>query len=431
MIVKILSLLFMLYRTGKSPNARRKMLEQIPQRLTDLGVLGVKLGQALSVRSDIIGDDFAQTLSVLQDRLPPFAHQQALAILAQELGQAQELIAFIEDKPVAAASLAQVYRIQLHDGRTMALKILRPNIEKEFLAQVAWLSFFARILVRISKEARRLKLLEVCQYMAKTAKIECDLTMEAASADQLRYNLRDETAIFYVPQVEWRLTSRRVACFEWVDGVRFDDSATIAEWGLSTVELTKNAARVFFLQVFRDGFFHGDLHGGNVFVRRDGVIVPVDFGIMGHLSRKRQLFLADLLLGLLYHDYKLIARIHREQDILKEGADLDHFALAMRSVGEKYLARSWVDISVGSLLSEMFAITRQFGMETQIDLLLYQKSVVMAEGLGRLLNPEVNMWLLSKPLIEQWLIDNRGAKAQLREFLEDFKKIIKKFLQST
>ncbi len=429
MIFKLMNLLIFLIRHFPRDKNNPQIIARLKSHLAQNGPIFVKLGQALSVRPDLVGDECARQLTSFQDAMPPFSFNQVSAILSRELpAESRQLIAHIDEIPVAAASIAQVHKITLNDGRIMALKVLRPHIWRDFSHDIKLLRFLSQIICFFSQEARRLRLSEVMDYLYHTAKKECDLRLEAASAVELAQNFKNEQDIFYVPQVEWRLTTRNIACFDWVDGVKFNDKTAIDALGLDARQIVANASRIFFLQIYRDGFFHGDLHPGNVFIRQDGVIVPVDFGIMGRISRSRQLFLADLLVGLLQGDYKLIAKIHREQGILDEKANLDDFALAMRAVGEKYLTRAWVDISVGALLGEMFEITREFGMPTQLDLLLYQKAVIMAEGLGRSLDSQVNMWLLSRPLIEEWLQENRGVMARFKEILAQIQQLILNFL---
>ncbi len=406
------------------------------QKLRDIlfagGVIFIKLGQALSVRADLVGDQCANALRDFQDKLPPFAFDRVKEIIENSIpAGGRGLIQHIEPQAVAAASIAQVHKATLTDGRVVALKILRPNIAQKFDGDLKTLLFCAQMLEKFSAEARRLKLSDTLDYMQKIHAKECDLRYEAAAAEELAQNFKDSADIFYVPAVEWRLTSRNVACFEWVDGVRFDNKLAIEKMGLNPQTIVGNAARIFFLQVYRDGFFHGDLHPGNVFVRPDGVIVPVDFGIMGRISRQKQLFLADWLLGLLARDYHKIAQIHLQYNIIPANTNLGDFSLAMRAIGEKYLTRPWVEISVGALLAEMFEMTREFGMTTQIDLLLYQKGVLMAEGLGRGLDPSVNMWQLSQPLIAEWMRQNRSAPAKIKEFMYNLWQFIQNYTQNS
>jgi ubiquinone biosynthesis protein len=254
----------------------------------------------------------------------------------------------------------------------------------------------------------------VVATMAETVRIEMDLRLEAAAASELRENF-DGDPTFRVPRVDWSRTSHHVLTLERVGGIRVDDRAALLAAGFESRELVTRAARSFFLQVFRDGFFHADLHPGNLFIDIDGAIVAMDFGIMGRLDRATRFYLADMLVAFLNRDYRRVAEVHVEAGYVSRDRSLDAFAQAVRAIGEPIFGRPMAEISLGRLLAQLFQVTEQFAMETQPQLLLLQKTMVLAEGMGRQLDPTVNMWLLAGPLIAQWMRDNRGPEARLRE----------------
>jgi len=322
------------------------------------------------------------------------------------------------DEPVAAASIAQVHFAETAEGEEVAVKVLRPGIQAAFIRDLDLFYWLARLAERTQPALRRLKPVAVVETLTETVRQEMDLRLEAAAASELRENFTGDPG-FRVPKVDWRRTSRQVLTLERVGGIRVDDRAALIAAGHDIHRLMANAAGAFFNQVFRDGFFHADLHPGNLFIDATGAIVVVDFGIMGRIDRRTRHYLADMLLGFLTGNYRRVAEVHFEAGYVPARQSLEAFAQACRSIGEPILGRPIAEISLGRLLAQLFQITEQFQMETQPQLLLLQKTMVLAEGIGRLLDPSVNMWSLARPLIEEWMRENRGPEARLRDAAAD------------
>lgn len=393
--------------------------ERLAEALTALGPSFIKLGQALSVRADLIGEQTALDLSRLQDRLPPFPYEDAKAAVESDLETPlEELFEHFEEEPVAAASIAQVHFAETPDGREVAVKILRPGIEERLERDVALFLWLARTAERLAPWLRRLRPVAVVETFAEWVRVELDLRLEGAAASELRDNHRDDEG-FRVVEVDWRRTGRRVLTTERIRGLRIDDVSGLEARGFDVDALLERSARIFFLQVFRDGFFHADMHPGNMFVDEDGALAPVDFGIMGRVDRRTRLFLADMLTGFLTRDYEQVAQVHFDHGLVPPTKSRDAFKQAIRAIGEPVHGRPLNEISIGRLLTQLFKVTEDFDMETQPDLLLLQKTILVAEGVGRKLNPEVNMWVLAQPLIEDWMVANRGPEAQIRDAMLD------------
>ncbi len=393
--------------------------ERLALALQALGPAFIKLGQALAVRSDLVGDEISADLSALQDRLPPFSGTAARDTVEAELDRPlAELFDSFDDEPVAAASIAQVHRAITADGTDVAVKVLRPGIEAAFERDLDLMRWLAELAERHRPDLRRLKPVEVVRTLADSVEIEMDLRFEAAAADELRANFADEER-FRVPTVDWTRTARRVLTTGWVEGVRINDREALIEAGHDLAEIVANMANVLFLQVFRDGFFHADMHPGNLFVDADGAVVAVDFGIMGRLDKKTRQYLAEMLLGFLTGDYRRVAEIHVKAGYVPADQSVEAFAQAARSIAEPILGLPLNRISLARLLAQLFRITAKFNMETQPQLLLLQKTMLVAEGVGRQLYPEVNMWDLSRPLIEGWMVREMGPEGRIRDALGD------------
>lgn len=392
--------------------------ERLAAACQALGPTFIKLGQALSVRSDLIGADVATDLSTLQDRLPPFPSEQARAIVEDELGQpVDELFDRFESEPVAAASIAQVHYATTADGRDVAVKVLRPGVEGQFRRDIGLMYWVARLAERAHPPFRRLKPVEVVDTFEQTVRMEMDLRLEAAAAAELANNFVGHSD-FRVPDVDWQRTGRRVLTTSRVEGIPIDEVDALVEAGLDPRDIIERSAEVFFFQVFRDGFFHADIHPGNMFVSRDGALMPVDFGIMGRLDRKTRNYLADMLLAFLQRDYRRVADVHFEAGYVPPEQSREAFMQACRSIGEPIFDRPLEDISLARLLAQLFQVTEQFRMETQPQLLLLQKTMLVAEGVSRTLDPSMNMWVLAQPLIEEWMRENRGPQARVRDAAE-------------
>jgi ubiquinone biosynthesis protein len=406
-----------LFTRGRGPAAARPG-QRLAAALDEMGPSFVKLGQLLATRADLLGEEIAADLATLQDRLPPFPGPQARAAIEAEFKQPLEtLFASFGENAVAAASIAQVHFARTADGRDVAVKVLRPGIAEAFARDLDLFLWLAGWIERLHPPFRRLKPVEIVQTLAEVVRFEMDLRLEAAAASELAENFVGDLN-FRVPPIDWQRTGRGVMTLARITGSRIDDRAALLAAGHRIDDLLAKAAGAFFNQVFRDGFFHADMHPGNMFVDASGAIVVVDFGIMGRLDRTTRYYLADMLIGFLSGDYRRVAEVHFAAGYVPPDRSVDAFTQACRAIGEPILGLRLQDISVARLLVQLFRVTEQFGMEMQPQLLLLQKTMVLVEGVGRRLDPEVNIWALAQPLIEGWMRDNRGPEAQLRQRLE-------------
>jgi ubiquinone biosynthesis protein len=394
--------------------------ERLAAALTELGPSFIKLGQLLSTRADLLGDEITEDLTQLQDRLPPFPGAQARALIEAEFEQPlATLFAAFDDSAVAAASIAQVHFAITTDGAEVAVKVLRPGIARAMARDLDLFLWLAHLAERTQPHLRRLKPVEVVETLAQSVQLEMDLRFEAAAASELAENFAGDTG-FRVPRIDWLRTGRTVLTTERIAGIRVDDRTALIAAGHDVDAVLRNAAGAFFKQVFRDGFFHADLHPGNMFVDEDGALAVVDFGIMGRLDRQTRYYLADMLIGFLTGDYRRVAEVHFDAGYVPRRRSIDAFTQACRSIGEPILGRPLNEISIARLLAQLFHVTEQFEMETQPQLLLLQKTMVLVEGVGRRLDPTVNIWSLARPLVEEWARDNRGPEAQLRQRVDAF-----------
>lgn len=412
----IAPLLSALLRPLRKRNGALRKGRRLAAAFERLGPTFIKLGQTLSTRSDLIGDEVADDLGDLRDRLLPFPTPRARAIIEEDMGAAvSELFLRFDDSPVAAASIAQVHRAVTRDGRDVAVKILRPGIEDAFARDLDLFFWIAEIVEYRLREWRRLKPLEVVRTLKESVFFELDLRFEAAAATELAQNLARHEPGFRVPAVDWSMTSRRVLTMEWVDGIPLNDVAAIEAAGHKLDLLLARAARSLFSQVFYDGFFHADLHPGNLFVDARGDIVAVDFGIMGRLDWSSRVFIAQILRGFIEQDYRHVAEVHFAAGYVPAGKSLESFTQACMAVAQPIMGKPLNEISVGRLLGQMFRIAAEFEMETQPQLLLLQKTMVVTEGVGRMLNPSLNMWQLAEPLIHDWAGAQFGLKGKMKD----------------
>jgi ubiquinone biosynthesis protein len=408
-----------LARLGARRTAVGRPGEKLARALTELGPSFIKLGQFLSTRADLLGEQLAADLSELQDALPPFASAEARAAIEAELDQpVSALFASFEDRPVSAASIAQVHYATVaadddHAGGDVAVKVLRPGIERAFARDLELLYWLATLIERTQPRLRRLKPVTVVRLFEETVRIEMDLRMEAAAAAELADNFADDET-YRVPPVDWQRTSRRVLTMGRVSGIPMDDRAALLAAGHDITAVLTKAAAIFFNQVFRDGFFHGDQHPGNMFVDTDGNIVAVDFGIMGRVDLKTRTYLADMLLAVLARDYRRLAEVHVQAGYLPAQESLDAFAQALRAIAEPIFDRPLQDISFARLLGSLLHLSESFAMPVQPQLLLLQKNMMMAEGVSRRLDPTLNIWTLAEPLAQAWMVENRGPEARVR-----------------
>ncbi len=389
--------------------------ERLAAALTELGPSFIKFGQTLSTRSDLLGEEVAADLSGLQDRLEPFPGAEARATIEQELGLPVDvLFASFDDVPVAAASIAQVHFAVTPEGREVAVKVLRPGIEAAFARDLDFLMWLAEMVEATQPSLRRLKPIETVRTIEESVTLEMDLRFEAAAAAEMAENFAgDET--FRIPEVDWTRTAKRTLTLERVHGIPVDERERLIEAGFDPKALIEKAAVAFFNQVFRDGFFHADMHPGNMFVDDSGHLIAFDFGITGRLDLSTRRYLGEMLLGFLTGDYKRAAEVHFEAGYVPDHKSVDQFAQACRSVAEPILGRPLSEISLARLLGQLFQITETFEMEVQPQLLLLQKSMLVTEGVGRTLCPDINMWMLAQPLVEDWMAGHLGPLARLKD----------------
>ncbi len=380
-----------------------------------LGPAAIKLGQALATRPDLIGAEATRDLLRLQDALPPVPFERIEAALVDAFGGPwQRLFTSIEPVPVGAASIAQVHRAVTTDGRTVALKVLRPGVERDFLTAIETYEWAAARVEKLGGEANRLRPRAVIASFKSWSLAELDLRREAASASELKAAMQAEPG-FLVPGVDWARTTRRVLTLDWIDGVKLSDIDAVDRLGLDRKALAATIVNSFLRQAIAEGFFHADMHQGNLFVLRDGRIGVVDFGIMGRLDRRARVYLAEILYGLLTGDYRRVAEIHFEAGYVPSHHDVGEFATALRAVGEPIRGLAARDISISGLLDGLFAITRSFDMAVQPHLLLLQKTMVMVEGVALTLDPQVNMWLAAEPFVKGWMRDEMGPEARFAD----------------
>ena len=398
--------------------ARRDPTASLGQRLASVAVTAgpafIKLGQAISTRADLFGPDIANELGKLRDRLPPFSADQAKKTISKELGRPmEELFSSFEDTPIAAASIAQVHFATLMTGENVAIKVLRPDIERDFSRDIELLRWVARLTTFLRPPLRRLRLAEAVEVLSEMVRVEMDLRLEAAAATELRENFEADPT-YNIPQVYWNYTSQRVLATSRVSGVPIDE-VKAHENNICVDTVLQHASRAMFNQIFRDGFFHGDPHPGNLLVDRKGNIQVVDFGIMGRLDMQSRLYIAETLLCIFTRQYDRAAKLHIKAGYVPHDTSVAEFSLALRSIAEPILDMPSRDISLGKLLGYLFRVTDNFGMETQPHLLLLQKVVVMAEGTARTLNPSLDTWEVARPLLENWMKVRTAPETQIYE----------------
>ena len=385
--------------------------------LQRLGPSYIKLGQFLATRRDLVGREVADDLASLQDRMPAFPDAQARKAVEAGLGRPIGEV-FSEFGPaVAAASIAQVHRARLKDGRAVAVKVLRPGIEKRFARDLGTFATAARIGERLDPEARRLRLTAVVDELARSAKIEMDLRMEAAAIAEMAENITQDPG-FRVAEVIWPATSKRVLTTEWIDGIPLSDMDAVRASGHDLEALAVTAIQSFLRHAMRDGFFHADMHPGNLFVAPDGALVAVDFGIMGRLGAKERHFLAEILWGFIRQDYRRTAEVHFEAGYVPRIHTVEDFSQALRAIGTPIRGQSAQDISMARLLSQLLEVTEIFDMKTRPELLLLQKTMVVVEGVSRNLDPAFDMWSAAEPVVGEWIARNLGPAGKLADAAE-------------
>ncbi|MDC0511845.1 2-polyprenylphenol 6-hydroxylase [Pelagibacteraceae bacterium] len=426
-----ISLFFNFVSLGSNANRfdnKKTAGEKLCISLQGMGTTFIKLGQFLATRPDIIGEEIAKDLEKLQDKVPAFDLFEAKKIIKKEIGEKQ-FNNFIEiSEPIAAASIAQVHIAKIkneNQEKQVAVKILRPDIEKLFNEELDALMLFAYIIENSISKIKRLKLVEVVHLLREITNIEMDLRFEAAAANELYENTKLDSG-FNVPKIYWNYTTKKILTLDKVEGISIREHHKLKDKGVNLKKLAENLIQHFLKQAVRDGFFHGDMHQGNLFVDDKGNIIPVDFGIMGRLDKNNRKFLAEILYGFIKRDYIKVAEVHFQAGLVPRDASKEEFAQALRSVGEPIFGQTIKDISGGNLLAQLFEITEKFNMATQPSLLLLQKNMVVVEGVARKLFPETNIWEVSRPVLESWLKNIKSPKSTIDKALNTSVEIIKR-----
>jgi ubiquinone biosynthesis protein len=392
-------------------------LDGLSTAIDRLGPSFVKLGQFLSTRPDIVGAKVANQLEQLQDRMTPYPRSVAVATIEAAFGVKLESLFIDFGEAVAAASIAQVHRARVRDGeatREVAVKIVRPGIERRFARDLSDMFFAARMAQRMMPDMRRLKPVEIVEALARSVRIEMDFRLEAAAASEFAENVEDDPD-FRVPAVDWDRTTRQVLTLEWIHGMPLADPDRLAAAGFDPPKLGRTLIQSFLRHALRDGFFHADMHQGNLFVDPQGRVAAVDFGIMGRLGPKERRFLAEILYGFINRDYQRVAEVHFEAGYVPATHRVEDFAQAIRAIGEPIRSRTADQISMAKLLTLLFEITALFDMATRIELVMLQKTMVVVEGVARKLDPRLDMWATAEPVVGDWIARNLGPRGKIED----------------
>ena len=427
-IIKTLLNIFSFSFSKKNDSLDKSDEDKLCESIQGMGTTFIKLGQFLATRPDIIGEEISKKLEKLQDRLPPFSMQDAKDILKESLVEENFKSILNLSEPVAAASIAQVHKAQINENGTIkdvAIKILRPEIRKVFNEEIDALMLLAYIIQSTVTKTKRLKLVEVVFLLKEITNHEMDLRFEAAAANEFAENTKNDAG-FFVPKIYWNYTSEKVLALDWVDGVSIREKDLINDRNIDVKNIASNIIQHFLRHAVRDGFFHADMHQGNLFINESGQIVPIDFGIMGRIDKLNRRYLAEILFGFIQRDYKKVAEVHLIAGLVPKNVNVDELAQALRSIGEPIFGQSVKDISGGRLLKQLFDITEKFNMPTQPQLLLLQKTMVVVEGVARKLNPETNIWETSRPVLEKWLRETKDPINNFTETLKDSAEVLKK-----
>ena len=424
-LFKILSFSFSSKNNDRVNNNEGKGLSK---SLESMGTTFIKLGQFLATRPDIIGETLSKELENLQDRLPPFSQDQAKRIINDDLGIDTYNSIIDLSEPVAAASIAQVHKAKIDDNgiiKDVAIKILRPDIKKIFNDEIDAIMLFAFLVESLIKKTKRLKLVEVVFLLKEITNLEMDLRFEAAAANEYAENTKNDIG-FNVPKIYWNYTSENVMTLDWVEGISIRETDELKKRDVNTKKLAEDIIQNFLRHAVRDGFFHADMHQGNILINNDGHIVPIDFGIMGRLDKMSKRFLAEILFGFIQRDYKKVAEVHLIAGLVPKDVPINDLAQALRSIGEPIFGQAVKDISGGKLLKQLFDVTEKFNMQTQPQLLMLQKTMVVVEGVARKLNPETNIWTTSKPILENWLKETKNPMTTINETINSTSEVIKR-----
>ena len=426
--IKILMGIFSLTTFNKD-SENKTPGERLKNSFLTLGPAFIKLGQFLATRPDIVGQEFSQELQKLQDQMPAFDISQSKDALRKELGEEKYQQITYLSKPIAAASIAQVHFAKIINNEKkeidVAIKILRPNIEKIFHKELDALRFLASIIEFSVKKSRRLKLVKIIDLLKEITNIEMDLRYEAAAASELKKNTNLDEG-FKVPSIFWDFTGQRVLTIEKVEGISIKDKELLIKNKIDLKKISRLLIQNFLRQAVGDGFFHGDMHQGNLFVDKNENIVPVDFGIMGRLDLANRKYLAEILYGFINRDYEKVAKVHFIAGLIPNTESIDNFTQALRTIGEPIFGQSARNISAGKLLARLFEVTEKFNMATQPQLLLLQKTMVVVEGVARSLDEDANIWEISKPVLQGWLNNEIGPKNRIDKILRTTTELLDK-----
>ena len=428
-IIILFKILSFSFSSDKKENENKKDEgERLSDSLESMGTTFIKLGQFLATRPDIIGEELSKKLENLQDKLPPFSLLEAKKIIKKDLGDITYNTIIDLSKPVAAASIAQVHKAKINDEGTIkdvAIKILRPDIKRIFNDEIDAIMLFAFLVESFIKKTKRLKLVEVVFLLKEITNLEMDLRFEAAAANEYAENTKNDIG-FKVPKIYWNFTSENVMTLDWVDGVSIRETEELKKRNLNTDKIAENIIQNFLRHAVRDGFFHADMHQGNIFIDNNGHIVPIDFGIMGRLDKMSKRFLAEILFGFIQRDYRKVAEVHLLAGLVPKDVPIDDLAQALRSIGEPIFGQAVKDISGGKLLKQLFDVTEKFNMQTQPQLLMLQKTMVVVEGVARKLNPNTNIWTTSKPVLENWLKETKDPFKTINDTIQNTSEVIKR-----
>ena len=384
--------------------------------LINLGPGYIKFGQALSTRPDLVDKKTCEYLKKLQDDMEPFSSSIAKNIIEKDNHDSiDNIFSSFNEKPIANASVAQVHTAILKSGETVAIKILKPNIKEKLFKDFIFFYWVSKCLEIAIPSIKRLKLSKNVEVLSEVSLNELDLTLEASAAEELSENFKDNPN-YKVPKIYWEFTSKNILVLEYIQGIRIDDINALKKANHNIKKITEIGTEVFFLQVFRDGFFHGDMHPGNILINPKGVLIPIDFGIMGRLSNKDRQFLALLLTYLLNKNYRKVVEIHSEANMLGKDISHDHLAQAIRAICTPILNKPIGEVSLAKLLGQILGLSKEFNIEVQPQFTLLQKTMLMAEGTTRQINPDINMWDLSAPLIDKWINDTHDPFKILEEW---------------
>ncbi|MBI1495283.1 2-polyprenylphenol 6-hydroxylase [Halocynthiibacter styelae] len=393
----------------------------VTRALTALGPAYIKFGQVLSTRPDVVGDELATQLRVLQDQLPAFSSEVARKCIEDELGRPVDEMFSELSEPVAAASIAQVHKARLREtGEEVAVKVLRPDVERAFRKDIDAFYFAASVVEFLSPASRRLHPHDVIAHFEGVVLGELDLRLESASASEFSANTMNDAG-FQVPGIRWHLSGRRVMTLDWAEGSGMGDNDALDAAGHNRPELAARVLQLFLSHALRDGFFHADMHQGNLKVAANGNIIAYDFGIMGQIDEYTRRVYAEILYGFIKRDYRRVAEVHFEAGYVPAHQDVDEFARALRAVGEPIFGVDASGISMGSLLSYLFEVTERFGMETRTELILLQRTMVVVEGVARSLDPQMNIWDVAKPIVESYIKDSIGPRAVIGDLVRTVK----------